>query len=591
MWGHLKRFARTYITPRKGRFAVVQLMHVAAALLLLVPPLIIRHIIDVVIPGGHVPRLLFWGSAVLATYTVWALLDVLKVYWGHELAQRVTSWLRNDLYGHVQKLSMSFHDNKKTGELLARIVDDINVIQEVVHHGPETFLLGTVTLLGTSTILLVLNWRLALVPLATVPILLVFTRKMGSRMWNEFREVRKKTASLSDVLEENLSGIKVIKAFTREDSESVAVRRANRSHYDSRMRVIRWMSMLFPGVLFINSAAVVVVLVQGGMLVMRGVLTIGTLTAFIFYLRRFLEPIMRLVRLAEQGGQFYAGIERFYQYMDIEPDIKAGPRAVELGATAGAVVFEGVRFAYDSLPVLEDVELGAEPGQTVALVGPSGAGKTTITRLIPRFYDPTEGRVLVDGHDVRDIELRSLRTQIGMVMQDDFLFSATVAENIGYGRPDADGAAIRAAARMANAEAFIEALPAGYDTEIGKRGVKLSEGQRQRIAIARALLKDPRILLLDEATSSVDSETERLIQRALDRLREGRTTFVIAHRLSTVLKADKILFVQAGRIIERGTHAELMSRHGEYARFYKIQFDASAQGIVEDARDEMIRAE
>ncbi|MBN1672122.1 MAG: ABC transporter ATP-binding protein [Kiritimatiellae bacterium] len=577
MWGHLARFGRQYIAPRKRKFGVVQGVHVLAAGLMLLPPLMIRHIIDRLIPAHETTALGLTAFGMVGLYLIWTVLSAWKVYAGHEVAQRVTSLLRNDLYAHVQKLSMSFHDNKKTGELLARIVDDINVIQEFVHHGPETFLLGVVMLLGSAAIMFSMNWALAMVGVLTIPLLVVFTRAIGGRMLREFRTVRERTASLADVLEENLAGIKVIKAFAKEDAESSAVRRANESHYHSRMAVIRWMSLLFPGTFLINSLAVVVVLFHGGLLVMKGLMTIGTLTAFVFYLRRFLEPILQMVRMTEQGGQFVAGIERFFQYMDIEADIRARPGAVDLKAVRGEVALEAVQFRYDRLPVLSGVSLTASPGQTVALVGPSGAGKTTITRLIPRFYDPFEGRVLVDGRDVRDIQLRALRSHIGMVMQDDFLFSSTVAENIAYGRPGASRAAIEEAARQANAEVFIRALPAGYETEIGKRGVKLSEGQRQRISIARALLKDPPILVLDEATSSVDSETEQLIQQAFEELRKGRTTFVIAHRLSTITSADQILFVQDGRIIERGTHKELLERDGQYARFYRIQFAGMAR--------------
>ncbi len=581
MWKQLKRFATTYVSPRKWTFAGVQLMHVAAVVLLLLPPLLIRYVFDTVLPAGDYRMLMGVAGVIVGLYAVWAVIHGFKEYWGHEVAQRITWWLRNDLYNHLQKLSMSFHDSKKTGELLSRLVDDINVIQEIVHHGPETIIIGVVTVTVTGGIMLWLNWRMAIVAMAIAPILVIYARHWMGRMLRQFRQVRKKKASLSDVLEENLAGIRVIKAFVGEERELDAVSDANQSHYSSRMGAIRYIATLFPGALLLNNIGLAMVLFYGGYLYMEDLATIGTLTAYLLLLQHFFHPIMRTIMMLERAGRFFAGIERFFDYMDIEPDIRDVPDAKELEECRGKMVLENVHFKYESEQVLRGINLTGYPGQMVALVGPSGAGKTTITRLIPRFYDPQEGRVLIDGRDVRELRLRSLRAHIGIVMQDDFLFSGTVAENIGYGRPGADREEILRAARLANAAPFVQEMADGYDTEIGKRGVKLSEGQRQRISIARALLKNPQILILDEATSSVDTETELLIQEAVDRLREGRTTFAIAHRLSTILSADQILFVSRGRIVESGTHQELMELDGEYARFYNIQFSQ-----IEPARGE-----
>ncbi len=571
-WSNLTRFAGTYIRPRWKMFALVQALHTVAVVLLLVPPMLIRYALNDAIPAGDFAALAWTAGGIVALFAVFALMAAFKEYWGHEVAQRITSRLRNELYAHCQKLSMSFHDRRKTGGLLSRIVDDINVMQEIVHHGPEVFLLAVVMVSGTAALMFYLSWRLALAALLFLPVLIWHVHRTAGRMWERFRTVRQQKESLSDVLEENFNGIAIIKAFGAEQRESNAVGRENWKHYDTRMSVIRHMCRLFPGAMFLNSLGLAVVLFYGGWLTMSGAMRVGTLVAFFFYLQRFLHPILRAVMMLEHAGRFFASIERYFEYMDVEPDIRDRPGAEPLETCLGEVTFEDVRFGYDDRQVLAGVSFRAEPGQMIALVGPSGAGKTTIIRLIPRFYEPQQGRVLVDGHDVRDLTLYSLRSHIGVVMQDDFLFSGTVAENIGYGRPEATREQVIEAAEMANAAGFIGEMSDGYETEIGKRGVSLSEGQRQRLSIARALLKNPQILLLDEATSSVDPETELLIQRAVDRLRSGRTTFAIAHRLSTIFQADQILFVQDGSVAEHGTHRELLDRDGEYARFFDIQF-------------------
>jgi len=571
-WQNLKRFACVYIRPRAAMFAFVQVLHVMASGLILLPPLAVRYVIDVALPERSFRLLALGAGAIAGVFGLFFILAALKEYWGHEVAQRITSRLRNDLYGHFQKLSMSFHDREKAGSLLARVVDDINVVQEVTHHGPEAIVLAVVMVSGTAALLFYFSWQLALVAIAFIVPLAVFVRLTAAKMWERFREVRKRVASLSEVIEENLSGIHVIKAFGSEDREGDAVSHENAMHYRSRMNVIRYMAPLFPGALLINNLALAAVIFYGGYMVIQGSMEVGTLVAFMMWLRLFLHPIVRAVMMLEQAGRFFASLERFFEYMGIEPDIQDALDSVQLREVRGEVAFEDVHFAYDDRPILQGVSFTAPAGKMIALVGPSGAGKTTVTRLVPRFYEPQQGRILVDGRDIRHIKLRSLRSHIAMVMQDDFLFSGTAAENIAYGRPDATREQVIEMAKLANADEFLEQMPDGYETEIGKRGVRLSEGQRQRVSIARALLKNPRILLLDEATSSVDPETELLIQTAMERLRKGRTTFVIAHRLSTIFSADQILFIQDGRIIERGTHRELLDHDGEYARFFRIQF-------------------
>ena len=569
---NLKRFAREYVKPRRGMFLFVQLLQVASTLLLLVPPLLVRRVIDVYIPGGDTLGVVWSGLGIVGISAFFFVASGLKSYWGHEVAQDITASLRNDLYGHFQKLSMRFHDRERTGGLISRIVDDMNVIQEVVHHGPEA-IVGTVFMVGGSAALMLwLNWKLALVGMAVVPLLVIFAHVVGGRMWRGFRDVRTRKASLSDEIEENLAGIQVIKAYGAEGREHRSVTRENAEHYTSRMKVIRYMSVLFPGAMFINNFGLAAVVTMGGWLAIRGPVEVGLLTAFIMYMRQFLHPIMRVVMMLEHAGRFFASIERFFEYMDIAPEIVDRPDARAIDSINGEVVFENVTFSYEDETILKEVSFTARPGQMVAFVGPSGAGKTTVTRLIPRFYDPDDGRITLDGVDLRDIALNSLRDKIGMVLQDDFLFSGSVADNIAYSRPDATREEIVDAAHRSGADEFVDRLPDGFDTEIGKRGVKLSEGQRQRLSIARAILKNPPILLLDEATSSVDAATELKIQRAIEQLREGRTTFAIAHRLSTIFAADQILFIEDGRVVERGTHHELIARGGPYAGFFEIQF-------------------
>lgn len=571
-WNLLKRFGRAYIRPLAFKFGVTQVLHVVATGLMLAPPLIVREVLNKAVNGADYSLLWILAGAIVAIGAAFFGVCAWKEYWGHEVAQRITSRLRNDLYGHFQKLSMSFHDRKKPGGLLARLVDDINIIQEATHHGPEAIIYALVTAAGTVGIMFYLDWQLALVAVCAVPVLAVYTNIMAGRMWNHFRDVRRRKEYLSDLLEENLTGIHIIKSFASEHREMENVERENRSHYQSRMRVIKYISTIFPGAMMINRIGMAAVILFGGYRTIAGAVSVGDLVAFIMLLGMFMHPLVRIVIMMEQAGRFFAGIERFFDYMDLEPDIRDRPDAMELTEVEGHVRFDNVHFKYDQEPILRGISFTVEPGQMIALVGPSGAGKTTITRLIPRFYEPQQGRVLIDGRDIRSVKIRDLRHHMGMVMQDDFLFSGTVAENIGYGRPEATRDDIIHAAGQANAAEFIEQMPDGYDTEIGKRGVKLSEGQRQRISIARALLKDPRILILDEATSSVDTETELLIKNALERLRRGRTTFAIAHRLSTIFQADNILFIDNGQIVESGTHRRLIQAGGQYARYFDLQF-------------------
>ena len=569
----LKRFFREYLVENGRAYFPIQVAHIVGALLILVPPILLRDMLDIAIPEGNLT--LVWQLVLLAfiVYTSSALIAGLKTYYGHVIAQLIVRDMRNDLYNHYQRLSMSFHDNKKTGELMSRIIDDLNKQQEYIHHGPEAILSSVTMLVGTLAIMITLSGRLTAVALIFVPFLFVFSRFLMVRMHEGFRETRERVAFMLDRLEDSLSGVQVIKVFSNEGFEDKRFSSTNQRHVDARMKAMRYMSILFGGSRFLNSFGILVVLSYGAILAINDVITPGTLVAFYGYMLQFRFPILQLVRTTEGLSEFFAAMERFFAHLDLRPSIQTKPDSIHKVNVAGDVEFDNVHFSYeeDDL-VLEGINFHVEPNKTVALVGPSGAGKTTIVRLIPRLYDVDDGAVRVDGIDVQDWDLDDLRGSIGMVMQDEYLFSDSIAENIAYGKPDATHEEIVEAARLANAHEFIMGMPKGYDTLVGQRGLKLSGGQRQRVSIARAFLKNPRLLILDEATSSVDMETEKLIQEAIARITQGRTTFVIAHRLSTIVNANEILFVDQGQIMERGTHDELMKRDGKYRLFYDLQF-------------------
>ena len=474
---------------------------------------------------------------------------------------------------------MRFHDNKKTGDLMSRVIDDLNLLQEFTHHGPEGLLTATTNIVGVITILFLFNVPLTLVTLSFTPFLIMFAYFLLRRMHKSFRKIRGMKADLNSRLEDNLAGIKVLKSFANEEFEMDRFSSTNRRHLNARAKAIKYFSMLGPGSFLFNSIGLTFTLGYGGYLVTQGSITAGTVVAFYTYLLRFRAPILRLVRLNQRLSRFFASMERFFSHMDIKPAIKAddGSKRKE-GRLKGKVEFNNIHFTYEEgEKVLSDINLLVEPKKTVAFVGPSGSGKTTLISLIPRLYDVDRGKVKVDDVDVRDWDLNDLRNSISMVMQDDYLFSGPIKENIAYGKPQASDEEILNMAKEANVDNFVQELPEGYASEIGQRGVKLSGGQRQRISIARALLKDPEILILDEATSSVDTYTEKLIQQAIEKVSEGRTTFIIAHRLSTITNADEIIFIENGEIKEKGSFDELMDYEGRFHEFYLMQYDPETE--------------
>jgi ABC-type multidrug transport system fused ATPase/permease subunit len=485
--------------------------------------------------------------------------------------------LRVRIYQHLQRLSLSFYEQTSTGELMSRVTNDVNALESFVTHGVALTTVDLLRLLGACVILIVLNWKLALWMLAPIPLIVVGLRIFNQKVRPIYRQARDRLGDINAGLQDNLTGIRVIKAFVQETSELEEFRQASDRYRQERVRSIRMWSTVFPMLRFLALLGSALVLGFGAQMTVLGELTVGTLVAFLSYSTSFYEPLRRLTEVDNIFQQAIAAGERIFELLDQTPNIRSEPDATVLEQIEGRVAFEHVNFRYEDEEeeghVLRDVTFDMEPGEVVALVGPSGAGKTSIARLLCRYYDPNDGRVLVDGHDLREVDLHSLRQHVAVVLQDTFLFNTTVRDNLRYGNPDATQAELDAAAEAAYAHEFISQLPEGYDTAIGERGVKLSGGQKQRLALARAIVTDPRILILDEATSSVDAEAEYLIQKALDEVMKGRTSLVIAHRLSTIRNADKIIALEDGRIREVGDHDELLAKDGLYSHLYRRQLE------------------
>jgi ABC-type multidrug transport system fused ATPase/permease subunit len=549
------------------------------------PPRIIQYTIDKVI--GHerynlLPRvvLLYIGVLVLSQIVASA-----GGYWMTVAGQRLLHTLRMALYDHFQRLSVGYYDDKRTGDLVARVTHDVNHVEGLI-VGSSTSLVRQVFGVGLAFYYMwTYNWQLALLVLIPIPVLgvslYVFTRRIRA----VYRSIRESMGRLSAKLMENLSGIRVIKAFNRESEEHEVVCNISRYLLSENIRASKMTSIFFPAIHTISSLGTVVVVGVGAYLISRGTFTVGELAAYLIYVSNFYQPVGDFIRTSDSIQRALASGERIFEVLDTRPAIEDPPNPVPLPVIRGEVEFRNVSFRYPTgEEVLSNINIHVLPGQKVALVGKSGAGKSSFISLIPRFYDVTEGAVLIDGIDVRSVRQSNLRRHIALVLQETFLFDGTVRENLIFGRPDATEEEIIAAAKAANAHEFIERLDDGYDTQIGERGVKLSGGQKQRLAIARAILADPKILILDEATSSVDSYSEFLIYQALDRLMEGRTTFIIAHRLSTIRKADIILVLDEGSVVEHGAHEELLEADGVYAQMYRQQYFLSEdlEDVVDD---------
>ena len=520
------------------------------------------------------PALAWIGAGLLAMYILRYFCQYYITTWGHVMGARMESDMRQDLFDHYQRLSFSYYDRNNTGVMMAKLISDLFDISELAHHGPENLIISTLKIVGAFTILMFINFKMTLILIAVTLVMAVFSYRKNRKMRAIFLDNRKKIAGVNAQVQDSLSGIRVVKSFANEEIEREKFADCNGRFLTSKVSSYKLMGVFHAGNGFFQGLLYISILVSGGYFVAQGTLAASELAIYALYVGIFLNPIEVLINFTEQFQKGYSGFRRFTEVVETQPEIEDSPDARPLGRITGEIELDDVSFSYTpENPVLEHVSLTIPAGKTIALVGPSGGGKTTLCSLIPRFYDVTGGAVKIDGNDVRDVTGKSLRSAIGIVQQEVYLFGGTLRENIAYGRPGATDEEIVEAAKRANIHDFIMSLPEGYDTSAGERGTRLSGGQKQRISIARVFLKNPAILILDEATSALDNDSERHIQAALEQLASGRTTVVIAHRLSTIRKADEIVVIANHGIAERGTHSELLERNGIYAKYYYMQFE------------------
>lgn len=569
-----------YVSPYRHRMILAIVALIIGTLLGLVMPLVVRNIVDVVFVERDL-TLLNRATALLAfVFLAQAFFSFINRYNTSFVGERVVADLREQLYHHLMTLSLRFFADRHTGELVSRVTNDVTTLQAAVTDNLVTLLQQSLTLVGGIVFLFWLDWRLTSVILGGIPIVTLTMVFLGRKIRRAAAEVQDRLAEASAVVDETIGNVRIVKSFAREAYEIARFTAKVEATFGAAMRRVKISAVLAPTIGFMAFMSITITLWFGGYEVIQGYLSPGGLVAFLIYTLLVAGPIAAFSGLYSQFQAALGATERLFELLDLPPEIADAPNAYPLPTIVGRVTFSQVSFEYDSrLPVLQNVSLEVKPGHVVALVGPSGAGKTTLVNLIPRFYDVTSGCITIDGHDLRQVTHLSLREQIGMVPQETALFSDTIAENIRYGKLEATQAEIEAAAHAANAHEFIMNMSQAYETRVGERGIKLSGGQRQRVAIARAILKNPRILILDEATSSLDSESEQLMQEALERLMKSRTTFVIAHRLSTIINADWIVVLDGGRIVEQGTHTELVSRpEGLYHKLHALQFKFELEG-------------
>ncbi len=579
----MKKLVR-YYKPYWGVFLADMFFAITGAAVTLIIPLIVRYITNQVIymeATAALTRIGRLGALMIGLVLIEAICNYYITYYGHMMGARIEADMRTEIFQHYQRLSFGFFDNNKIGQLLSRVTSDLFDITELLHHGPEDVVISLIKFIGAFVILSFINIRLTLIAFAFIPAMAVYAMFFNKRMKRAFKDNRAKIADINSQIEDNLAGIRVVKSFANEDIEMKKFGRGNQRFVASKSNSYRHMAGYHTGLGAMTTMVTIVVLIAGAVYLTRGLIQPTDLITFLLYINNFTEPVKKLVNFTEQFQNGFSGYERFLEILEVEPDIENKPGAVTVDHVKGNISFENVVFRYEenSDTVLNHINLEVKAGEYLALVGPSGVGKTTFCSLVPRFYDVSEGAIRIDGTDIRDMDLHNLRSHIGIVQQDVYLFIGTVMENIRYGKPDATDEEVIAAAKKANAHEFIMELPDGYHADIGQRGVKLSGGQKQRLSIARVFLKNPAILIFDEATSALDNESEKVVQESMEELAKNRTTLVIAHRLSTIRNAKRILVLTEHGVQEQGSHEELLRRHGVYEKLYRMQFDTNDQAV------------
>lgn len=577
---NVKKFKKfiSYYRPYKALFIADMICASIAAGVTLVFPMVTRYITGTILQTEPIEFNAIYklGIFMIVLVAVEYICNYFIAYQGHVMGAKMERDLRSELFAHYQKLSFSFYDDQKTGQLMSRLTNDLFSLTELYHHGPEDLLISLIKFIGAFIILMTIDVQLTLIVFAFLPIMVIFASYFNKKMNQAFTNNKRKIGDINARIEDNLSGIRVVQSFANEEKEKEKFAYNNNQYVLSKKNSYKYMGGYHSGLSAFISMITVTVIIVGSVLIGKQQMSTPDLIAFILYINNLIDPVKKLINFTEQFAEGITGFNRFLEMLEIEPDIQDQPNAVELKQVSGEVTFEHVGFKYkEGLDyVLKDIDLHVESGEYIALVGSSGAGKTTICSLIPRFYEVSEGQILIDHQNIKDVTLKSLRQNIGIVQQDVYLFAGTIMDNIRYGKPEATDEEIIEAAKNANAHDFIMELPEGYNTDCGQRGVKLSGGQKQRLSIARVFLKNPPILIFDEATSALDNESERVVQESLEKLAQNRTTFVIAHRLSTIKNAKRIIVLTEDGIAEQGDHETLLAKDGEYAKLYNMQFKA-----------------